>query len=231
MTLVWLAYAVASRLPWPHSYPSATNCSKVRLGCVTSTASWNLLAPPPPRASRWPNNCAPTWMICWPYRTSCHVWMPSAITWIRSAPAIGPVCSIATISKDCRALTTTSKVTSVTPSGACSALLARRDKPAALRNAPALGNSCPDRLPRLDVWLHCAKYRLTSWRKNSNAYVSIRNASACTRDPFDESMPGLINSVNSGSLSQLRPQGDFCGIAFEGWKPCGSRWRCGTVLV
>jgi hypothetical protein len=38
---------------------------------------------------------------------------------------------------------------------------------------------------------------------------------ACTRDPFDESMSGLINSVNSGSLWQLRPQGDFCGIAFS----------------
>ena len=140
--------------------------------------------------------------------------MPFAVTWTRSPPAIGLACSIDTISKNCHAPTTTSKVTSVTPSAACSAPLVRRGKRVVLCSALVPGNCCPDRLLRPDAWSLCAKSRWISWKKSNNVYVGISSDSVCTLDLSDESMPNSTNCASNGSLSRLPQRGDFCGIAF-----------------
>ena len=241
MIPVWLACVLACRLPWLPSRLSTTNCGKVKPGCTTSPGSWSLLTPPTPLVSRWPDNSAPTWTTCWPYHISRRVWMFSATTSIRSAPAIGPACPIATISKPCRAPTTISKVTSVTLSGACSAPPTRRDKRAALCSALVLGSCYPDRPLRPDVWPPYARSRPISWQKNKTVCASTRNDSVYTLDLSDESTPNLPGSVNSGSLSRPPQRGDFCGVAIRdpvalcqptspsaASRPCGVTRRSGA---
>ena len=89
----------------------------------------------------------------------------------------------------------------------------RRDKPVAPCSASVPGNCCPDRPPRWSAWTLCAESHPPSWPKNNNACANIGSSSDCVLDLLDESMLNSTSSASNGCLSQLRQQGDFCGIA------------------